>query len=382
MIEIRPVNSARERNIFLTFPWRIYRDDPLLVPPILRKRAKVIDPRRGLFFKNGTAELFIAWSDGRPAGTLCLAEDFNNTRHKGQAECMFGFVECIENYSVFESMFAFAETWARDRSMRSIYGPYNLDREDSRGILIEGRDRPPALYCGHHPPYYREFFERYGFMKDGEDGLAYAVDIDLTQPRVRRLMRVADQIRTRNPRFIVRGAILQEKEAEIDRILYLQNRGLEHMPGMVPYTRSDIESMILPLLDLVDLDLVLFAEVNGEPAGFFPGIPNYNEILIHLNGLRYPWDHLRALVHGNKKPKSLSIKSVVMLPEYWDTGLALLLFDEMARRAAARGYTWADLSLTGEDNVDTRPLAHHLGAQVYKRYRFYRKPVAKSNLTN
>jgi len=365
MIEIRPVLSPRERNAFLTFPWKIYRNDPLWVPPVMRERAKLIDPHRGPFFKNGTADLFIACKDDRPAGTICLAEDWNNTRHKGQAECMFGFLECIRDYSVFESMFQFAEVWAAGRNMKSIYGPYNLDREDW----------PPALYCGHHPPYYREFLERFGFMKDGEDGLAYAIDIDLTQPRVRRLMRVADQVRARNPRFTVRSAILKEKEAEIDRILLLQNRGLEHMPGMVPYTRSDIESMILPLLDLVDLDLVLFAEVNGEPAGFFPGIPNYNEILIHLNGLRYPWDYLRALYYRNKKPTSLSIKSIVMLPEYWESGLALLLFDEMARRAAARGYTWADLSLTGEDNVDTRPLAHHMGAQVYKRYRFYRKPV-------
>ena len=59
----------------------------------------------------------------------------------------------------------------------------------------------------------------------------------------------------------------------------------------------------------------------------------------------------------------------------WDTGRALLLFDEMAKRAAAKGYQWADLSLTGEYNEDTRPLALNAGAQVYKRYRFYRKEI-------
>lgn len=375
MIEIRPVVTRREKRTFLTFPWRVYKNDPLWVPPLVSERAKVIDPQRGIFYKDGRAELFIAWKDGEPAGTISLAEDKNNTRHRKFPECMFGFVECVNDYAVFEAMFKHAEQWARKYDMHSMYGTYNLDREDSRGILIEGRERPPAIYCGHHPPYYQEFFERFGFEKDGEDGLAYAVAMDLNQPTIRRLMRVADQVRARNPRFTVRGAKLNDKDAEIDRVLYLQNRGLEHMPGMVPYTRSDIESMILPLLDLVDLDLVLFAEVNGVPAGFFPGIPNFNEILIHLNGLRYPWDHLRALVYKNKKPKGLSIKSVVMLPEYWDTGLALLLFDEMAKRAAARGYTWADLSLTGEYNTDTWPLAHHMGAQIYKRYRFYRKAV-------
>jgi GNAT superfamily N-acetyltransferase len=114
---------------------------------------------------------------------------------------------------------------------------------------------------------------------------------------------------------------------------------------------------------------------DGKPAGFFPGIPNFNELIIHLNGLRYPWDYLRYLRYRNVKPKCLCIKSVVVLPEYWDTGVAILLFDEMTQRARVRGYEWADLSLTGDENVDTWPLAHHMGAKIYKRYRFYKKII-------
>jgi len=63
-------------------------------------------------------------------------------------------------------------------------------------------------------------------------------------------------------------------------------------------------------------------------------------------------------------------------PEYWDTGVAVLLFDEMARRAVAKGYQWADLSLTSADNPRTPQLAEHLGAVIYKRYRVYRKWLA------
>ena len=55
--------------------------------------------------------------------------------------------------------------------------------------------------------------------------------------------------------------------------------------------------------------------------------------------------------------------------------MAVLLFAEMANRAVARGYTWADLSLTGDENKDTWPLAHHMGAKIYKRYRFYKKAL-------
>jgi hypothetical protein len=81
------------------------------------------------------------------------------------------------------------------------------------------------------------------------------------------------------------------------------------------------------------------------------------------------------LRYKNLKPKCLSVKSVAVLPEYWDTGVAILLFSEMVRRASAKGYQWLDLSLTGEDNPDTWNITHHMGARIYKRYRFYKKDL-------
>jgi GNAT superfamily N-acetyltransferase len=374
-IEMRSVITKREKRLFLTFPWRIYKDDPLWVPPLLSEREKAIDSQRGLFFRDGTAGPFIAWKDGKPVGTICLAEDYNYTRTRGFAECMYNFIEVIEDYEVFEAMFDFATDWANERDMKSLYGPYQLDREDNRGLLIEGRDRPPAIMCGHQSPYYQHFFERYGFEKDEEDLLAYAVDLDPTSPKIQRLYRLAERVRKRHPEFCVRSANIEDIDNEIDRIVDLQNRALGHFPNHVPYTRNAIESMIMPLLDVVDLDLALFAEVDGEPAGFFPGVPNFNELIIKLNGLRYPWDTLRYLRHRNLQPKCLAIKSAVVPPEYWEIGVAVLLFDEMVKRAVAKGYTWADLSLTGDENPYTWPLAHKMGAKIYKRYRFYKKEL-------
>ncbi len=69
------------------------------------------------------------------------------------------------------------------------------------------------------------------------------------------------------------------------------------------------------------------------------------------------------------------MKSILVLPEYWQSGVAILFFDEMRRRARAKGYTWVDLSLTGSENPFTPDLAGRLGGRVYKRYRVYRLPT-------
>ncbi len=372
MIEITPVRSRRDRRAFLAFPWRLYRNDPLWVPPLYSERAKVIDPKRGAFFRDGYAEFFVARKNGRVAGTICCAEEFTVTNSKGHPECMIGFFECIDDYDVAEALFRHAEEWACAHGMISLYGTFNLDREDARGVLIEGYDRPPAILCGHNPPYYSGFFERFGFQIDFDDGLAYSIDMDPASPRIQRLARLAERVRKRK-NITVRSANMQDVDHEIDHIWDLQNRGLAHLEGFTPYSRENIEAMVLPLKELADPELVLFAEVNGEVVGWFPAVPNFNEVLIHINGLRYPWDYLRAAWYARRRPTGIAIKSAAVLPEYWDTGVGVLLFDEMTRRAIAKGYKWADISLTGEDNPDTYQIAHHLGARIYKRYRFYRK---------
>lgn len=373
MIEVRKVTNKREKEIFLRFPWKIYGDDPLWVPPLLPERRKEADPSQGMFFQAGYADFFIAWEQGQPVGTMCCSHENGGD----PTECSIGFFECVNDYAVAEALFQQAELWAREHGLTMLCGTYNLDRENGRGILIEGWDRPPVILCGHNPPYYGEFFERFGFGKRHDDGLAYAYYFNPDDPKIKRLFRLAESVQKRKT-FTLRTVDMNDVDGEIERILILQNRALEHLPGFVPYSREAIAGMLLPLKEMADPDLILFAEDEGRAVGWFPAIQNFNEILIHLNGLRYPWDYLRALKYKNLKPKCLSVKSVAVLPEYWDTGVAILLFAELGKRAIAKGYQWADISLTGEDNPDTWDIAHHMGAKIYKRYRFYRKDIESS----
>ena len=372
-VDIRPVRDRAERHIFLTFPWRIYKGDPMWVPPILSERARTIDPKRGVFFQRGEAELFIAWRGREPVGTICCAEDKSAHAANPWKDGIVGFFECLDEYNIAQALFDQSTAWARARGLGALYGPFNLDYEDAYGVLIEGRDRPPVVLCGHTPPYYQAFFERYGFQRCRGDNIAYAAPLDILSPQIQRLSRLAEKVRERGL-FCVRGADLNCWADEIDRVYHLINRALAHLTGFIPWQREVLQAELEAFRPIVDPDLVLFAETaGGETVGWFPGIPNLNEALIHVDGLRYPWNYLQMLWYTRRQPECLSIKSVLVPPEYWDTGVAVLLFDEMAKRASAKGYKWVDLSLTSDDNPRTPLLAEHMGAKIYKRYRVYRK---------
>lgn len=372
-VEVRPVHTPRERRLFLTFPWRVYRNDPLWVPPLLPERAGVIDPARGPFFKRGEAEFFIAWRDGRPVGTIAAAEDPPTNRARGAKECLFGFFETIQDYTVAEAMFAHVSEWARRRGLNALYGPFNLDYEDAYGILLEGRDRPPAIFCGHTPPYYRDFVEQYGFTPARAINQAYAIDL-ADSPTYQRLARLADRLRERRD-FTIREADLANWKHEADLIHELLGQALGHLGDHIPWHRETVYAMLEPFTRIADPELVLFAEDGDRTVGWLPAIPNLNEVFAHVNGLRYPWNYLQLAWHMRHQTESLAVKSVLVLPEYWGTGAAVLLFDEISRRGRAKGYRWIDLSLTSADNPQTPKIATRMGAKLYKQYQVYRLPV-------
>jgi len=370
-IEIRPVETNHERRIFLTFPWQIYQHDPLWVPPLLPERLRLIDPTRGPFFTRGEADFFIAWRDGKPIGTISTADDQATNAERGLHDCMIGFFECLEDYQIAEALFQHAAGWANTHGLNTLYGPFNLDYEDSYGVLIEGRDRPPVMLCGHTPAYYQEFFEKHGFKPARGDNLAYEINPSTAEPAIQRLKRLSERLQKRGHIHIRQGD-LQHWEEEIDRVLYLLNTATAHLPDYIPWQREALQATLEPLRQIVDPELILFAEVDGKTVGWFPGIPNINEALIHANGLRHPWDYIKLWWYARRQAECLAIKSVLVLPEYWDTGVAVLLFNEMAKRVVEKGYRWVDLSLTSDDNPYTPILAERVGAKLYKRYRVYR----------
>jgi GNAT superfamily N-acetyltransferase len=373
-IHVLPVKTALDRRIFLEFPWKIYRDDPLWVPPLLPDRRKATDRQRGVFFQRGEAEFFIAWRNGKPAGTICAAEDRAYNAAMGKRECMFGFFECVNDPLVSRSLLRHAAEWAASRGLLTLGGPFNLDYEDAYGVLIEGRDRPPVILCAHTPPYYQRFFEESGFVPLRGDNIAYEVSLDEEAPALRRTAVLADRIRQKGW-IRIRTPDLSHWMGEVGVVQELMNRSMSHLPDFRPWEREAVAGLLEPFKSIADPDLILFAEIEGRTVGWFPGVANMNEVLIHLDGLRRPWDMLRALRWMRHTPRCLAIKSVLILPEYWGSGAALLLIDEMAKRARAKGYKWVDLSLTSDDNPYTPELATRMGGRVYKRYRVYGRKV-------
>src|SRR5689334_13447410 len=114
-IQVSPVESQSERDAFIEFQWRIYRDDPAWVPPLILERKEFLDRKKHPFYRHGDAALFLARRDGEIMGRIMASDDPNyNALHETNVGC-FGLFECIDDREVASALFDAASDWLRKK---------------------------------------------------------------------------------------------------------------------------------------------------------------------------------------------------------------------------------------------------------------------------
>jgi hypothetical protein len=257
LLVVQEVRSKKEQRAFAAFPWKIYRNDPLWVPPLFSDRLKTFNIKKHKFYENGEAEFYVAYRDGEMVGKICVAEDRFHNKMAGLNEAIFGFFDCVDDEQVAELLFNTALSRAAARGLDRILGPFNLDYEDSYGVLLEGRDRPAALFCGHSPEYYRGFFENFGFKPARENNIDLLAPIDSQIAEFSRVGRLADRIRDRG-RFTIREGNKKNWDGEVRTIHYFLNECLKVLSDFFPVSLENVQELVDGFKLLADPKLILF----------------------------------------------------------------------------------------------------------------------------
>src|SRR6478672_4841842 len=164
-VTIRPVRTRRELKRFVKVPFRLHRDRPQWVPPLIFERMQFLDRDKNPWFEHGAAEYFLAERDGEPVGRISAQVDRRWDEYQGGSDAMFGFFETAEDPAVAAALLKAASEWAAAKGRGRILGPMDFTTNDEVGILIEGFERRPMILENWHPPYYQAQIEAHGFGK-------------------------------------------------------------------------------------------------------------------------------------------------------------------------------------------------------------------------
>ena len=369
-IQLKEVTSRRDLARFIKLPFAIYAGDPLYVPHLLSERKEFFSPANPLF-EFTQARYFLALDEsGRPVGSISAHVNQRHNDYWEEKAGFFGFFESVDRPDVAPALFGAAEEWLAGRGMSVVRGPFSFSTNEECGLLVEGFDQPPSLMMTYNPPRYADMITALGYRK-AKDLVAYCYDCKGLIPDY--LTRFSRKVQERQA-VTVRPLRRERFEQEVRTAFTVYNQAWADNWGFIPMTEAEFVYMAKALKPIVDTDLALIAEIDGQPVGFSVALPDYNPIFKKMNGRLFPFGIFHFLL-GRRRLDSVRVITMGVVEQHRRRGIDVLLIYHTFKNGVAKGYFKGEFSWVLEDNVLLVRSLERMGAQRRKTYRIYEKEL-------
>jgi len=379
-LTVEQVQTPEERMEFIRLPWKVYRNDPYWVPPLVSERVEFLDPQRHPFYEHADVALFLARRDGEVVGTIAALVNHRHNEYWGEKVGFFGLFEVLQDREAAETLLETACDWVRQQGMTGIRGPANFSTNEELGLLVEGWNGPPVIMMTYNPRYYVDFIEGAGFHK-AMDLVAYLADLDRFRRDglPERSLRIVEKVKERRG-ISARRINMRRFDEEVQHVKRLYNSAWSKNWGFVPLTEREIEHIAAQLRQILDPDLCCFIEKDGEPIGFALILPDLNRPL--LKAYPHPdtpewWTMLKLLWHWKVRRSVDTARAYAggIIEPHRGVGADAVMAMEVAQALLRKGYRYLEISWILENNTMMRRMAEGYGGEVYRTYRIYEKPL-------
>lgn len=380
-IEIAPVAGKSDRNAFIDLAYRLNAADPNWVPPLRMDVAELLDPGKNPFFGHAEVQLFLARRAGKVVGRISahfdrLAWTLPPEQGMGPGTGSWGLFEA-EDEAVARALIAAAEDWLRGKGITKVLAPISLSIWDEPGLLVKGHDHPPVILMGHNSPAYQPWIEGCGYAV-AKTLLTFDLTIDQGfPPLIDRIVASGEK----NPRIRIRRADRSRFKEEAAILFGILNDAWSQNWGFVPITEEEVAYVSNKLKLIVREDLLLFAELDGEPVAFMLTFPDMNSVTKGFGGKLLPFNWAK-LLWWLRKPKADRMRVPLMgvvkklQASRLASQLAFMMVEYIRRSAVADyGGKTAEIGWVLDDNQGMLAIAEAIGSKVNKQYDIYGKAL-------
>lgn len=373
---VEPVLATAQRDEFIELPYRVHRGLQYWVPPLRRDVRRLLDPKIHPFHQHASVAYFMARksADAPAAGRIAAIINHRHNEHHHDRVGFFGFLDAEDDRLLFHALLHRAAQWVHEQGYDTLRGPCSFSTNEECALLVEGFDRPACVMIPYHPPYYARHIEVLGGQK-AVDLLSYWANRENLTDRLYTLRERAMKRLAAQGTLTIREVRLKHLPDELKIVQAIYNEAWGDNWGFVPITDAEIAFMASEMKPIVDPRLALIAEFNGVPAAFSLALPDFSQLLMHMNGRLNPLTMLKAW-QLRSSVKLVRILALGVAKEFRNRGFDVILYGETARRGIEAGYWQGEFSWILEDNQKMNQALLAIGASVRRRHRIYDWPLA------
>jgi hypothetical protein len=371
---IEVISPAHIRE-FILLPVRLYKKEPTWIRPLDKDIESVFDPEKNKTFRNGKCIRWILVNDKQETIGRVAAFVNEKTVKKGndQPTGGMGFFECIEDKEAAFLLFDACKKWLQSNGMEAMDGPVNFGPRDRWwGLLIEGFDRQPNYQCNYNFPYYKDFFEAYGFK-------VYFFQLTfhryVMEPLAPRLHEKADMM-AKDPNYEFRHLRKSEVEKLPEYLMNVYNQAWAKRAENPELNLAQSKLIVKQMKPIMDLRLLYFGFYKGEPISFFLSLPEINQIFKYVNGKLDLFGKIKFLWHTLLKTNRKAFGILFgVVPAHQGKGVdgAMILASRKVLQDEYKRYDEYEMNWIGDFNPRMINVVEQVGARVSKKHATYRK---------
>lgn len=371
-VEVKTDLHIREFN---RLPVRLYKNQPFWIRPLDADVEAVFDRKKNKMFSHGE---IIRWlllnDDGETIGRVAAFID-QKTVNKGndQPTGGMGFFECIEDQKAAFLLFDQCKQWLQERGMEAMDGPINFGPRDRWwGLLVDGYNLEPNYQCNYNFPYYKFFFEAYGFQVYFYQ---FTYGRKVMDPVSERLWEKSNLVGG-DPNYLFDFFHGKDLDKLADDIRIVYNRAWAKRGEIPELSQAQARNLVKQMKPIMDRKLVYFGYYKGEPISFFISIPELNQLFKHVNGKLNLLGKLKFLWHTWRKTNKKAFGILFgIVPEHHGKGVdggMILGFRKLIQEEYLR-YEDYEFGWIGDFNPKMMRVSEQVQTQVVKTHATYRK---------
>ncbi len=370
-MEIIPVTTRKDLAAFIDLPYRLYKNDPVWVPPLRDEQRGQFNPKRNPLLDHCQWQLFLLMEKGKPIGRIAAFIDLLAIDFWKERIGLFGYLECIHDPKAAHLLLEAARTWLISKDCSSMRGPWSFVSQEW-GSVVEGFTPSPVVMGPYNPPWYNDFYTDFGLAKV-KDLLCWSISASAGYKIPERILRLTDAVQKRyNVR--IRQLDMKHYAEEVKVIIELANSTIIDNWGYSPVTEAEVQAMAHDMKPILQQKGVLFAEdAQGRPIGFAITLPDVNSLLKGLNGRLFPFGFIRLLT-GIQRLKRYRMFALGVIPEYQGKAVDSLIYRAMHETLYSPDL-WMEINYVLEDNWPMVNAIKKLEATPLRRYRVYEMKI-------
>ena len=314
--------------------------------------------------------LFLGDEDGRPQARAVAAISRRWQRDQGDdPRGGIGWLTAAPGADrAMRQVLDAAEEWLAQRDIPAVLAPFNGNAMLGFGLLTDGFDKSPMFPLLWNPPHLEAMLDAAGYSRRYP---MWSYWVDFTSERYRR---ARDAAALAAPGCTIRALDKKRWKEELEVLRVVFNEGMRGEWEMQQFSPGEFTELFGPIKPVYDPRMMLFAEVDGEPAGIVFGFGDLTPLLRSFRGRGGPIQILQFLRRAKHFDRT-GLLAIAVLDRFRGRGIGRALAARFFANVEDMGSPGSFYYPVNDHNAASRGLAESFGGEGRNDYHVFEKAL-------